>query len=93
MTVRSIMEAIRYDIPPVPLREIAEGINARGLTAPAIFFLEMQKPLATVTGALYSVAEPFAQFLFGAEFARSAGQILSSRETAEELIRMLEEIG
>ena len=87
------MEAISYDIPPVPLRSIAEGIKARGLTAPAIFFLEMQKPLATVTGSALAVTEPFVQFLFGAQFARSASQILSSRESAEELIKLLEELG
>ncbi|MBQ9358615.1 MAG: hypothetical protein IJT95_03650, partial [Abditibacteriota bacterium] len=59
--------------------EIAEYIHRKGLEAPAILFLEVNKPLALLNGSAVVVATPFLGALFSGEKLKLLSEILSDR--------------
>lgn len=66
----------------------AAFIRAHGMTAPAIFFLEMYKPFAGVAANLMNFCAPLAKpFINGGENTLA---LLESREFIEALIVRLE---
>lgn len=60
------------------------------MVEPAIFFLELSKPLVGCMRELYGMSEPLARTLFGATLSPAVGTMLSSAEHIEQLIVMLE---
>lgn len=76
---------------PDSLDTVAEAILARKLEAPAIFLLELCKPLVGCMRELYGIGEPIACALLGRESAPALRQVLSSSESVEDLIRRLEQ--
>ena len=72
------------------LQSIADAIVRRGFREPAIFILELCKPLVGCMRELYGVGEPVASALFGGERAPIAREILQSSDTVEALITVLE---
>ena len=60
------------------------------MVEPAIFFLELSKPLVGCMRELYVMSEPLLRTLFGANASPALGTMLSSAEHVERLIVMLE---
>lgn len=73
------------------IESLADSIVRRGLSAPAVFLLELHKPLATFISMGASAAEPMITLLLGKEFAKQAPAIFESRDTIERLIVLIEE--
>ncbi|MBX7138374.1 MAG: hypothetical protein K1X83_10345 [Oligoflexia bacterium] len=73
------------------LNTLARHVSARGLSVPAIFLLEMYKPLSSLIGtAALNVPTLFVP-LFGTRLARMASELLSSKQSVETLISIIEE--
>lgn len=70
--------------------DIAESLQRRRLVEPAIFLLELTKPLVGCMRELYGISEPMQRLLFGREYAPVIREILSSSEEVEKLIVLLE---
>lgn len=70
---------------------LVQAIRARKLVEPAIFVLEMSKPLVGCAREVYKVGEPLMRMLFSPTVAPALERILSSRENVELLIRRLED--
>ncbi len=60
------------------------------MVEPAIFFLELSKPLVGCMRELYGMSEPLARALFGTKLSPAVATMLSSAEHVEHLIVMLE---
>ncbi len=72
------------------LQSLAHSIRRRRMVEPAIFFLELSKPLVGCMRELYGMSEPLVRTLFGAKTSPALGAMLSSAEHVERLIVMLE---
>jgi len=73
------------------LEDIAQSLRRRRMVEPAIFILELTKPLVGCMRELYGLSEPLQRALFGRDHDVPAiRDLLSSSERVEELIRMLE---
>lgn len=68
----------------------ADEVTKRGLSVPAIFFLEMYKPLTTIFGATCQTLNPFLIPILGAERSRVLLKFLESRENVEKLLVLIE---
>lgn len=73
------------------LEKIANGIVKRGMSVPAVLFLEMHKPLSFLAGQGLIVASPFVAPLVGYENLRAGTRLLADRENIERLIRRIED--
>lgn len=71
---------------------IVSGIRARKLEIPAIFFLELHKPLATVISTASIVSFPVVAALFGRSLVDRVYRLLGDRAAVEKLIIGLETI-
>lgn len=72
------------------LEKVAKGIVRRQLTAPAIFFFEICKPLNFIGSQLLYGVSPFVQaFLKGNEYKKFS-LIIEKDENVERLIRLIE---
>ena len=71
---------------------IAHRIAGLGMTAPAVLFLEMNKPLAFLGAQLLFAAQPFLSVAFGEADLRDFGEIIEDRTGVEQLIARLESI-
>jgi hypothetical protein len=60
------------------------------MVEPAIFFLELSKPLVGCMRELYGMSEPLVRALFGAKVSPALSAMLLSAEHVERLIVMLE---
>ena len=72
------------------LQPLVDAISRRRLIEPAIFFLEMSKPLVGCLRELRSMSEPIAQALLGATLAPALKRALRSSDDTERLIQLLE---
>ena len=72
------------------LESLAGRIVHMGLSVPAVFFLEMHKPLAGVAGAAYQLIHHLILCIFGRSRAEALLDIMQSRENVEKLIRLVE---
>ena len=72
------------------IESYARKICSLGLTTPAIFLLEMHKPLTSVFHTAITLAEPVSAPIFGAERIHGLREFLSIRENVELLITRLE---
>jgi hypothetical protein len=73
------------------LQDLAERICRRGLSVPAVFFLELYKPMVALWRAMAVVGAPFLFFLGGKGLNDSLLRVLESRENIERLIVLIEE--
>lgn len=74
------------------IEAVARRVVQMRLEAPAIFFLEMHKPLAFVAGQALLVTSPVLAPFFGIDKVEQASEIMSDRENVERLIRRIEEL-
>lgn len=73
------------------LRRLAGEVSGRGLAVPAIFMLELYKPLMTLLHSACQVSLPLLVPLFGLSLSRKLLLLLESREGIERLIQLIEE--
>jgi len=71
---------------------IAGRIVARKLECPAVFFLEMHKPLSFIASQGILVSLPLIGPLIGAERMVAFGKLLQKRENIDTLISRIEEL-
>jgi hypothetical protein len=74
------------------IESLAQVIVSRGMSSPAIFILEIYKPLANVFTSLALVAYPFLIPLFGSERYSKAIQILKSPQALNQLMTRIEDL-
>lgn len=72
------------------LEALASSIRGKGMVEPAIFFLELSKPLVGCMRELYGMSEPLLRTLVGGALSPAIRELLSSAEHVEKLITMLE---
>jgi hypothetical protein len=72
------------------LRPLVEAIVRRGFAEPAIFMLEMCKPLVGCLREAYALSEPMVQIFVGPSLAASMKAALASSDDTECLISLLE---
>ena len=68
----------------------ARHVARLGMTAPAVLFLEMHKPLAFLVAQLLFAAQPFLGIVFDQAELRDFATIIEERGGVEELIDRLE---
>lgn len=81
---------MKGDQPIKTLGELAAAITARGMRVPAVFMLELCKPLTGLARELYTCSESLQRVIFGRIPAPVLSDVLSSSERVEELIQLLE---
>ncbi len=74
------------------LQRFAEGVARRGLTVPAIFLLELHKPLSGLGHLVAEAFDPLTRCLVGSERAAAVLKLLESRDNVEFVITRLEEM-
>ena len=79
--IRTVIETIE---------QLAAALIERRMVVPAIFMLELSKPLVGCMRELYGMTEGLQRLLFGSELVPAAKALLSSAEQVEELIVLLE---
>ncbi len=72
------------------LDRLAAGVSRRGLEVPAIFLLELHKPLAGLGYLLAEAFDPLTRCLVGSERAGAVLKLLESRDNIEYVIKRLE---
>ncbi len=72
------------------IEQLASGVHRRGLSLPAVFALEMYKPLTTLGHAATLVSAPLLMACFGTRFYQALLKLLESREQVEALILRIE---
>lgn len=72
------------------LDRLAETLVRRGLTAPALLFLETMRPLNFVGSQFVLFAAPLLDALWIPEERRRLADLLERRATVEELMRRIE---
>ena len=73
--------------------EIASYIHKRKLEAPAIMFLEMNKPLSLFYSSLFYVSTPVLGAFMGVDRMKKLYLLMENRENIEKLICKIEELG
>ena len=73
------------------IERIADNICTRGLASPAIFFLELHKPLFGLVREILVVSSPVMGVIFGRDFRNFMDGVFESPERIEELIVLIEE--
>jgi hypothetical protein len=73
------------------LEQLAETLIERRMAAPAIFMLELCKPLVGCARELYDATESLQRVLLGQQLMPAIREVLSSSERVEELIGLLEQ--
>jgi hypothetical protein len=74
------------------LERIAQGIVQRGMAAPAVLFLELNKPLSFVASQSLIVLTPFLAPFVGIENVHRYSRLLEKRENVELLIERIEQL-
>lgn len=72
------------------IARFAEGVVRRGLTTPAILFLEMHRPLSFVTAQAMTIFGPMATLVLNPKDYEVFGRLIERREAIEEIIRAIE---
>lgn len=75
---------------PETIEQLAAAVRSRSLEAPAIFLLELCKPLTGCLREIYGVSEPIEAAIFGRALLPALKKLLSSSEEVERLIKLLE---
>jgi hypothetical protein len=74
------------------IERLAEIVHRRGLHAPAILLLELQKPFAFLSGQAVVLGSGFLAPLFGPSQVRDAARLMESRDNIERLICRIESL-
>ncbi len=74
------------------LERIAQGIVRRGMAAPAVLFLELNKPLSFVASQSLIVLTPFLAPFVGIDNVHRYSRLLEKRENVERLIERIEQL-
>ena len=74
------------------VNQLASKLAVCGLSIPAIFFLELHKPLASVIHTAILACEPICSPIFGHRQVGLLREVFASRERVEQLIVKLEEL-
>ena len=72
------------------LSKLADTIDSRGLSVPAIFLLEMYKPLVGLAHNFSLVSAPLLIPIFGINLYKQALKLLDNPANIEELILLIE---
>ncbi|NDC37407.1 MAG: hypothetical protein EBZ48_05080 [Proteobacteria bacterium] len=75
----------------VPLASLADSLVRRGLAVPAVFFLELHKPMSTVLSFGVQAVDPVLRLILGQNTMQAVTHALESRERLEQLITLIEE--
>jgi len=73
------------------IQQLADAVKGRGVTVPAIFLLELSKPLTGCLRELYGASESLQELIFGKALLPALREVLASSDRVEELITMLEQ--
>lgn len=73
------------------LKQLAQRLERRGLATPALFLLEMYKPLSTVLAAIGQGLHPIIFPLFANSDYQNLIKVLEDRKLLEEFLCELEE--
>ncbi len=74
------------------IESLAEHVVSRGLGVPAIFLLELHKPLTSILHATSVVSSPLLRPLFGVKHYDALLGLLESRESIELVIQRIENL-
>jgi hypothetical protein len=74
------------------IEKFAEMVDARGLHVPAIWFLELHKPLSFFASQSVLLGSGFLAPLFGPHKVQQFAKLLESRDNVELLVRRIEEM-
>lgn len=74
------------------LERFAAGVARRGLTVPAIFILELHKPLTGLGHLVAEAFDPLTRCLVGSDRAAAVLKLLESRDNIEFVIARLEQM-
>lgn len=74
------------------LERLARRIVERGLTAPAILFLEAYKPLAFLGTQLFWTIQPFLGIVLNADDVRDLALLMQDDTSTEALLARLESL-
>jgi|LakMenEpi03Aug12_release.lakeMendotaPanAssembly.Ray.scaffolds.fasta_scaffold1531953_2 hypothetical protein len=72
------------------MQQLADVVQRRGLALPAIFTLELCKPMTGCLRELYDVSRALQGIIFGKELLPAVSEVLASSETVEHFILLLE---
>src|SRR5437879_5850165 len=72
------------------LDEIAAEVVRRGLVTPALFFLELNRPLAFLAGQATHVLVPFLAPLVGIARMQAVARVLSDPHSVDQLLSRIE---
>jgi hypothetical protein len=75
------------------IQQLAEAVMSRGLAVPAVFALELCKPLTGCLRELYGASEVLQEAIFGRQLLPALKELLVSSERVEEFIILLERQG
>jgi hypothetical protein len=71
---------------------LAQNVIRRKLQTPAIFFLELNKPMSTVASNMITFAQPSLGAFFGFRRMAEWAALLNERENVEMLIQRIESL-
>jgi hypothetical protein len=74
------------------LDAVVTAVTRRGLTVPAIFILELHKPLVGMGRLAVEAFDPLLRFVLGSERSSAMLELLQSRAHIEYVVRELERI-
>ena len=72
------------------IERLAQKISSCGLTAPAILFLEANKPLSFISSQALLFFQPLLGFLLGDEVIGGYAQLFEDQANVERLLHLLE---
>jgi hypothetical protein len=73
------------------IQQLVELVRGRRLVVPAIFALELCKPLTGCLRELYGLSEVLQEAIFGRQLLPALKELLVSSERVEEFITLLEQ--
>lgn len=73
------------------IQELADTLKSRGVVVPAIFILELCKPLTGCLRELYGASEGLQELIFGRALLPAIKEVLASSDRVEQLITLLEQ--
>jgi hypothetical protein len=88
--VREIVE-LSVDQRDLLIERLAQKVSRWGLTAPAILFLEANKPFSFIGSQVLLFFQPLLGFLLGDEIMGGYAQLLEDQANVERLLHLLEQ--
>jgi len=73
------------------IERLAQKVSRWGLTAPAILFLEANKPFSFIGSQVLLFFQPLLGFLLGDEVIGGYAQLLEDQANVERLLHLLEQ--